>query len=69
MFIPYEFKDSESKLSTTISYEILKKIGKGTFSTVFLARDNTSQKEFAMKVHFVRADIEEKKKAIVINDS
>lgn len=69
MFIPYELKNGKTTLSQSTSYEILKKIGKGTFSTVFLVRDLSSHEEFAMKVHYEKPDIEEKKRAIVVNDS
>jgi serine/threonine protein kinase len=39
-------------------YRILKKIGKGTFSTVFLCEDK-NQTEYAMKVHFYNPSLKE----------
>lgn len=50
-------------------YNVIKKIGKGTFSTVYLVRDPKTQEEYAMKAHFQSSSLEDKKRTIIINDA
>jgi serine/threonine protein kinase len=56
--------------STKATYKILKRIGRGTFSTVFLVESITEEgKLYAMKAHFESSDIEEQKRAVTVNDA
>ena len=54
-----------------VAYRMIKKIGKGTFSTVYLCEKvgEYSLLQYAMKVHFQSEDIKEKKRAVIMNDA
>ncbi len=49
-------------------YRIIKKIGRGTFSTVYLCEDKQGC-QYAMKVHQEQEGINDSKRAIIFNDA
>ncbi len=51
------------------AYKILKRIGRGTFSTVFLVESIKDGALYAIKAHFESPGIEEQKRAVTINDA
>ena len=56
--------------STKPTYKILKRIGRGTFSTVFLVESIAEEGQlYAMKAHFESTEIEDQKRAVIINDA
>jgi serine/threonine protein kinase len=58
-----------SEDSTEAAYKIIKKIGKGTYSTVYLCENIKDKKEYAIKVHYDTTSIIEKKRSVIINDA
>ena len=50
-------------------YRIVKQIGCGTFSTVYLCEDTRDGKQYAMKVHQEYSGLEVHKRAVILNDA
>ena len=51
--------------SSLDNYEIIKEIGKGSFSTVYLIKKNSSQKEYALKkVNIIKLNTKERQNSI-----
>ena len=55
--------------SDEATYKILKRIGRGTFSTVFLVECLADGQLYAMKAHFEAPSIEVHKRAVILNDA
>jgi len=63
------FKASEGEGREGAQYRIIKKIGRGTFSTVYLCEDVATGCQYAMKVHQEQEGINDSKRAIIMNDA
>ena len=55
--------------SDAATYKILKIIGRGTFSTVFLVECLAEGQLYAMKAHFEAPTIEVQKRVVIMNDA
>ena len=58
---------TDSRVPILEKYDILEEIGKGSFSTVFLARNKTNQKEIAIKV-IEKKDLDSEEALFVKNE-
>lgn len=64
----YVFISDEDPLQEA-SYLLIKRIGKGGYSTVYLCENLIDKKQYAMKVYSDTIPIQDKKREINLNDA